>query len=386
MEKLKILFVLPGYSLGGTTSSMLSLLKSKFVEQYDVEVFAINKRNYNPDPMPFFDIGMNGLTTAFNSDFSTFSTVEKLRYLPIKLLKQIPALRERLIKWVAKRAIKKIERRKNYDFIVAFQEGNTTKFTTYFTNPNKIAWIHCDYTQSMGANVNELDLYNKYKRIVCVSDFTRKRFLGCYPSLEERTISIHNLFDAEQALKKASMNIEDARYNTSHFTILSVGRISEVKQFYLIPAIAAKMKEAGIAFRWYIMGGGNNENDLRRVVEAIAQHNVENEVIYLGGKANPYPYLKNADLLVSTSKSEACPMIFNEAKLLHLPILSADFGSANEFIENGKTGWICPIKDMPNRISDIICNQDEYLSVKNNLKDFSFDNDKLLRLIDSLLR
>jgi glycosyltransferase involved in cell wall biosynthesis len=69
-----------------------------------------------------------------------------------------------------------------------------------------------------------------------------------------------------------------------------------------------------------------------------------------------------------------------------LPILSADFGSANEFIENGKTGWICPIKDMPNRISDIICNQDEYLSVKNNLKDFSFDNDKLLRLIDSLLR
>ena len=57
-------------------------------------------------------------------------------------------------------------------------------------------------------------------------------------------------------------------------------------------------------------------------MQAISDHSVENEVICLGNKTNPYPYFKVADLLVSTSSSEACPMIFNEAKILNLPVMA----------------------------------------------------------------
>lgn len=385
MHKNKILFVIPGYSLGGTTSSLASLLNSEFSDRYDVKVFSINRRSYSHPTLAAYDIGLNDLTTAFNADYSTFSTIERLKYFPIKLLKQITPFANCLWKWIERKTIRRIESRNHYDYVIAFQEGNTTKFTSHFENPNKIAWIHCDYTMSAGNTINELEIYKQYKIIVCVSNYTRKSFVAHYPSLGEKTVAIYNLFDAEKIIYNSKANIEDSRFDRSHFTILSIGRICEVKRFYLIPEIAKKIKLAGLDFRWYILGGGNKESDLRRLDDAIIQNGVENEVLYLGAKANPYPYLKAADLMVSTSKSEACPMVFNEAKLLHVPILSADFGSSYEFIENEKTGWICPIEEMAKKISEIMSNQKEYLSVKNNLKDFWFDNEPLLKQIESVL-
>lgn len=354
MHKKKLLFIIPGHSLGGTTSSLASLLNSEFTSYYDVDVFAINRRNYAHPTIAKFDIGLNGLTTAYNADFLAFSKIDRLKFCPIKILKQVGPLTNNLKRWVVKRTINKIENRKHYDYVISFQEENTTKFTSHFANPNKIAWIHCDYAKSFGEDVDELEMYKHYKRIVCVSDFTRKGFVGRYPSLDGKTIAIHNLFDAEKVLERSTDAIDDTRFDNSHFTILSMGRISEVKRFYLIPEIAARLKKAGLDFRWYILGGGNNEQDQKQLDDAIVGNKVEKQVLCLGGKSNPYPYLKAADLLVSTSKSEACPMVFNEAKLLHVPILSADYGSAFEFVEQGKDGYITSIEEMPLKLIELI--------------------------------
>lgn len=383
MHKISILFVIPGYSLGGTTTSLASLLNSEFSSKYDVEVFAINRRSYSHPDIIQYDIGLNGFTTAFNTDFSTFSIKERLKYLPIKLLKQLKPLSNSLKNWVIARTVKQIEDRNHYDYVVAFQEENTTKFTSRFTNANKIAWIHCDYDKSFGIDVNELGLYNQYKNIVCVSDYTRKSFLGRYPSLDEKTVAIHNLFDGDLVLEKSKGAIDDSRFDNYYFTIVSLGRVSEVKRFYLIPEMAAKLRDMNVAFRWYIIGGGNNNRDFQRVIDAISQYGVENEVIYLGSKSNPYPYLKTADLLVSTSMSEACPMVFNEAKLLHVPILSSDFGSAFEFIEEGKDGYITSIEDMPTKLAELVQNR-EKLKLNKSANSYRDTNNSILKQLYSL--
>jgi glycosyltransferase involved in cell wall biosynthesis len=380
---MRILFVIPGYSLGGTTSSLASLLNSDFSNKYDVEVFSINRRSYTHPSLIAYDIGLNGLTTAFNANFSAFRKIDRLKYLPIKFLKQFKPFTNCLREWVINQTVRKIESRKHYDYIVAFQEENTTKFTRHFTNPNKIAWVHCDYAKSFAEDVNEQELYNQYKKIVCVSDFTRKSFVGRYPSLKEKTFAIHNLFDAEKILEKAKASIDDVRFDDSHFTILSMGRISEVKRFYLIPEMAAKLKEAGVDFRWFILGGGNNGQDQKRVSDAIVQNEVENEVLCLGGKSNPYPYLKASDLLVSTSISEACPMVFNEAKLLHIPILSVDFGSAFEFVEQGKDGYISSIDEMPDMLLELAHNPQKLDSIK-MIDSITDTNRTILRQLYSL--
>lgn len=383
MLKKRILFVIPGHSLGGTTSSLASLLDSDFSSRFDVEVFSINRRSYIHPVINQYDIELNDLTTAFNADFSSFSKKDRIKYLPIKLLKQFKPLSNNLKNWVIDRTVRQIENRKDYDYVVAFQEENTTKFTSNFANPNKIAWIHCDYAKSFGEDVNELELYNKYKKIVCVSDYTRKSFLERYPSLDEKTVAIHNLFDGEIVLEKSRSAIDDNRFDTSYYTILSLGRVSEVKRFYLIPEIAARLKDLKVVFRWYIIGGGNNVRDLQCVTDAINQYGVENEVIYLGVKTNPYPYLKAADVLVSTSKSEACPMVFNEAKLLQVPIVSADFGSAFEFIEQGKDGYITTIEDIPAKLLELVQSPEKSDTMKAANR-FADANENILKQLYSL--
>ena len=352
-SKISILFVVPGYSLGGTTSSLVSLLSSDFIKNYDIDVYAISKRDYCPSVLVPYDIGLNELTTIYYSDFSSLKAVDRIKYLYVKLLKRIPSIARLTEQWIVNKTIRTIERKKHYDFVVAFQEGNATRFTSHFACKKKVAWIHCDYAKSYGDTIDELDLYNLFSTIVCVSEFTRKGFIGRYPSLEEKTVAIHNIFDAKGVIEKSGEAIDDDRFDNSLFTIMSLGRVCDVKRFYLIPQIAAKVKESNPRFRWFIVGGGTSA-DMKRVTEAIAGFGVENEVICLGGKANPYPYLNASNLLVSVSKSEACPMVFNEAKLLHIPILSADFGSAFEFIIQGENGFITSIEEMPKVMLDMI--------------------------------
>ena len=59
---------------------------------------------------------------------------------------------------------------------------------------------------------------------------------------------------------------------------------------------------------------------------------MEKKVFLLGETLNPYPYMKGADYLLHPSIHEAAPMVFDEAKVLGLPILSTDTTSAKEML------------------------------------------------------
>ena len=141
-DKNTVLFVVPGYTLGGTLSSLRSLLNSNFATKYDVEVFAINNRAEPPASIAQFDIGLNELSTAYYSDYSSFSALERLRFLYIKVLKQVSPIARLVERWIVKRTINKIERRRQYDFVVAYQEGRATEFVSHYRCPKKIACIN----------------------------------------------------------------------------------------------------------------------------------------------------------------------------------------------------------------------------------------------------
>ncbi len=103
-----------------------------------------------------------------------------------------------------------------------------------------------------------------------------------------------------------------------------------------------------------------------RLNDAINSYDMSRYVSYLGSTDNPFPYFTHSDVLVMLSESEACPMVFNEAKILNLPILSSDFGSAFEFIVQGKNGLIATLEEIPQLIYLLASQPSVLESIRNN--------------------
>ena len=377
----KILIVVPSCGTGGILTSLIALLNSTFVNRYRVNIFIMNGYGKRLNStIAKYDIGCNYWMSKIHSYVFNTKGWKKLVLSFYKILFRIPILGEKIAEIIESSAIRKLEGLE-YDCVISFQEVISLQFVSRFSNPNKIAWIHCDYSRIFTNESNEMAIFSKYSKIVTVSNFTRKTFCQLLPQLTERVFTIYNIMDADAILAKAKNEIDDNRFTLEEFTIISVGRISEVKQFHLIPQIALKLKSNGYSFKWYIIGGRNEPKAACKLQQSIVDNNIGDKVICLGNKSNPYPYFKAANLLVSTSCSEACPMIFNEAKILGLPVVANNYGAAYEFIKEGKDGFICPIARMADVIESIY---DKKYSLKPAISKV-FNNNIIQNKIDNII-
>lgn len=382
MAKKKILIVVMSLSTGGTTSALKALMNTSFSKENDISIHVFCNTGVAQNPELQKYIIMPGkLAQLWFLNIANASLLAKILMLPIKVIKNIPWLGNRIDTMIAKHIARSTERREQYDTVISFSEHIVPGIVQHFKNDNKIVWVHCDYGNRIKRE--EEHIFRKYRKIVCVSKFTRDSFAKRYPSLAEKTVYIYNVCSIDSIRAKSKEEINDKLFDTSVFTILSIGRIAPVKRFHEIPAIAKRLKNAGCAFRWYIMGGGSAE-DTDKIKTAIESNGVMDKVIMLGARTNPFPYLKRANLLVSTSESEACPMIFNEAKILGTPIVSANFGSAHEFIKQGVDGYISSIEEMHNTISKLIEDKDEY-SILNPCIEKALQEDSIMAKINEII-
>lgn len=377
----RVLIVVPWCRHGGVLTSLIALLNSSFVERYQVSIFimAVGKKEIN-SVIAKYSIGSDNLLSKIYCSVANARGVNKLILICYKLIFRIPLIGKHFIKWIEYRSMRMIEKY-NYDCVISFQENTSLQFVSKLRNSNKIAWIHCDYSRIFSNESDEMEIFLKYAKIVTVSNYTKNIFCQLLPQLSNRVYTIYNIMDVDSILIKAESPIEDKNFINECFTIISVGRIAEVKQFECIPVIASALLSKGLSFKWYILGGIAEAKAFKKLKRAITDNNMDDYVIYLGHKANPYPYFKAADLLVSTSNSEACPMIFNEAKILHLPIISNNFGSADEFINKGEDGDICKIEDMDTVIGDIINARIDFCPSVQDM----FCNSRIQKEIDRIL-
>ena len=349
-----VLFVIPGLKTGGTNTS-LSSIYSCVRKQFDIKVFSI--AHQPPTSGYSFDsviMKQNRLLSLLYSDYADQRGLLKAPAFCVKCIQSFFRLFGLNIGLLyGKRVIRKLESENVFDCIVAFQEGYTTHFVSMFHNPNKIAWIHCNYNTYLTIDLSEEFLYNSFNKIVCVSKYTASLFTERYPSLKDKTLAVYNFLDIQKIRTLSQQPITDNRFLTNKTVIISVGRFSKVKRFTEIPRIAASLADKGLQFYWYVIGPEEEGSEVHLFRKNLSQFKIQDSVIWLGGKTNPYPYFKFADVFVCLSKSEACPMVFKEAMVLNLPIVTTDFPSAFEFV-NDNNGIITPFEDIENAIIQII--------------------------------
>ncbi len=387
--KKKILIVLPTLRNGGGVISglknMLSLLPTN---RFEFHVLPLGYSGSNNVELPNCMVLQNSFILTATDGVYEHSENYRHKFLlwickVILTLFNIIRLRTRVVNWLYKQVAKKY---KDYDVVIGYQEGAATRFSQYIEASNRIAWIHCDYAKyhELHQHQNEESMYSKYNNIVCVSKYTLNNFVSIYPQLKERSTCLYNLLDIDNIQQKSLEICEDISFDKNIINIVSIGRINPVKQFHLIPQIISQILKNGVTnFRWILVGV--DLGALEQINQEVKKYDIPEEYFkYIGQKLNPYPYIKNSDLLVSTSSSEACPFVVNEARVLGVPVISNNYPSIYELIKNFANGIICSVDKMPDVLIELITNQKALDRLKQGVQTECFDNYKIVKQICDL--
>lgn len=388
--KKRILFVLPSFTFGGTVFSTLNMISLLDKEKYDISVFAMThegpvseyyKGYYVLPEIPELSL----LFGHFDKEKNVF---RKMMAACLKLSDRVCSKLGVDFKLHLYRKYAKKLQSQGFDYVASCQEGYASKFVSCFFGPLKIAWFRSEYSVFKDQLSDyekglQSSIYHSFDKIVCVSHITRDDFVSFFPDLDNRTFAIHNIQNTKEIEKKANCIVSDP-LDDSNFSIVSVGRIAPQKQFHKIPEIAAKLKEKGCQFRWYIIGDGNSGGENDKLQSNIVKFDVAKEVICMGCRLNPYPYIKQANLCVNTSYYEACPRVVIESKILHTPVVCTDFSSAKEFVTSDVDGYVDKLENLPTVISSLIEDNVLYRRIKKVCDNYTFNCRVIADQLDEL--
>ena len=226
-----------------------------------------------------------------------------------------------------------------YDLVISFLTPH------YFgiekcVGKKKLAWIHTDYSFLDFDTESETKMWERYDGIVSISESVSKAFLTKFPTLGDKLIRIDNIYSPD-AIRKSALEGQN-EIKTDKPVIVSCGRLHEQKNFVSVPIIAHEMKRIGADFRWYILGSGTEEAKIR---ENIEKYGMEDTVILLGSKANPYPYIDACDVYAQPSLYEGKAIAVLEAQILGKPVVITDFATAKSQLKDGFDGIIVPLEN-----------------------------------------
>ncbi len=204
----------------------------------------------------------------------------------------------------------------------------------------KLAWIHTDYSRVQVNVDSETKMWDAYDHIVSISDAVTESFLHTFPGLSAKIVLIENILPEKLIRRQAQEFSVEAEMPAKGIRLLSIGRYCVAKNFDNVPDICARLVRAGLDVYWYIIGFGDGEDLIRR---SIAGAGMQERVILLGKKENPYPYIQACDLYVQPSRYEGKSVTVREAQMLGKPVVITRYATSASQLEDGVDGIIVPM-------------------------------------------
>lgn len=312
----KILFAAYSLDVGGIEKALVTLLNELQKRDYEITLVLEKKEGIFLEEL---NSNIQIITYTPNNDKN------KLKRKMINFIQQI------------KFALKY---KNKFDFAASFATySNSSAYVSRTASKNSALWGHADYLTLFGNDTEKMKnffkekKYNKFRHIIFVSKEGKDSFVSVFPKMEEKTIVCNNLIDSKKIEELANEKIELKKEEIT--TFLNVGRHDEKqKKLSKIIEAAAKLKEDSYKFKILFVGDGQ---DSKRYQEMVKENNLEDQIIFLGRKQNPYPYFKISDCVILTSDYEGYPVVFLESMILKKPIITTKV-SDYEDIE-GKYGY-----------------------------------------------
>ena len=398
-EKKKILIFSHAMELGGAEKALLGILESIDKSVYETDLFLMRHSGelmeYIPDginllpelpqyaslAVPIIDVITKGqLLIAFGRWRGKKAARKRVKKLGLPRDNDVGLQSSHLYTLPFMPMVS----RKEYDLAVSFLTPH------YFVAEKvkakkKIAWIHTDYSKVAIDKATQLHMWSRYDRIASISPQVTESFLSVFPSLKDKMIEIQNIYPMDYLnRKKDAFSALGEMPEGESIKLLSIGRFCTAKNFDSVPKICRYLLDKGLNVKWYLVGFGTDES---LILSRIAECGMNNHVIILGKKNNPYPYIEACDLYVQPSRYEGKCVSVIEAQILHKPVVITNYATSSSQLEDGVDGIIVPLdsEKCAEGIADLLNNPDQMNTLVSNCVSRDYSNRSEINKLYGLL-
>ncbi|WP_079505329.1 glycosyltransferase [Mesobacillus jeotgali] len=347
--KKSVLFVIDSLECAGAEKSLVTLLSLLDYSSYEIDLMLfghggalqslVPKEVNVLKPLPYTEFSSLNFKDAFLYSAKSLNykmLTSRIKYTLNLRIKNYKNSQKARLYWQS--VSKVIEKNpKNYDIAISYAQGVPTFYVAEkVTAAKKFAWVNVSYRLDENERQFQKKYYDQFNRIVNVSESTEEVFLDTFPCYEGKTEVIYDINNAEliDEMSKIGPGYEDG---FDGLRILTIGRLANQKGYDLAIGACKRLKDKGVNFRWYSLGKGPLEKDIK---EMIRKNGLNEQFKLLGVKSNPYPYIKNADIYVQTSRFEGFGLAIAEARMLNIPVVTTRFDAVfNQMIQE-KNGLV----------------------------------------------
>ena len=297
--------IIPNISNPGGTERSVINLSNMLISDFNVEIISL----YNHE-----------------TEISTFYSVdEKVKLTSLKILPK-NALRNAFLSYTVLRSNPNILAK---DIIIGTWYGVNLLLPLVF--PSKCIKIVCEHTDfelnKSFVKFFSKFLYPKVDAVVALSEVAANKFQHS----RDNIVVIPNSLPF---IPKRASNLNET-------SIIMVGRLVPVKGYERVIGLAKELKANYPNWKIKIFGEGELKEE---IINLIQGNNLNNITLYNFSKNIDLEYIKSS-IYLSTSYSEAMPMVFLEAMSCGLPVVSFRNEGAEVLIQDGTEGYIVDNED-----------------------------------------
>ncbi len=232
-------------------------------------------------------------------------------------------------------------------------------------------------------------LYGKADRIIAVAEGIKQDLVENFGIPESKIQVIHNPIDVTRICRLARQEVDHPWIKQKKAPlVVAVGRLVRVKGFDLLIHAFAELPDQ-LDTRLMIIGDGPERAALQHLAKRLG---LEQRVTFVGFQQNPWKFMKRADCLALSSRTEGLPMVIGEALALELPVIATDCShGVREYLEESRYGMIVPPNDasaLAEGIRELLRNEELRLAFVRRASDRVqlFARGRIVEIFESALR
>ena len=227
-----------------------------------------------------------------------------------------------------------------------------------------ISHVHNNNFNSRKLSLKSLLYFYAAKKSEHIFWVSRSSFEGYYFSsrLKGKSSVLYNVINVERLFQKSEKD-----KNVYDYDVIYLGRLTDPKNPERLIHVCNRIVRLYPTVKIAIVGDGDLGEQTRSLCNELG---LDHNVTFLGFVSNPSKILKDARVMIMTSRWEGTPMCALESLALGTPIVSTPVDGLRDIVFDGENGYLSDDDDViAKKIVEIIENDSLYSSLSSCARD-----------------